>query len=72
MRSMPLFALCLLLPLMSSCSSSPIRPAVLDKGCSWTKPILISRQDRLTNSTKRQILAFNLTRQQICSPSPKP
>lgn len=36
-------------------------------GCEWTRYILVSREDVLTEGTAQQILAHNLTRQKVCS-----
>jgi uncharacterized lipoprotein YajG len=35
-------------------------------GCAWARPILPSRQDRLTDGTASQILIHNETGQRIC------
>lgn len=39
-------------------------------GCEWTRYILVSNEDVLTEGTAQQILAHNTTRQSVCSGSP--
>lgn len=47
--------------LLTSCSSIGLvtEQTVVDTFCSQSKPILISKQDVLTDGTARQILAHN-------------
>ena len=39
-------------------------------GCEWTRYILVSGKDVLTEGTAQQILAHNLARQSVCRASP--
>ncbi|WP_245641414.1 hypothetical protein [Paraburkholderia bannensis] len=42
------------------------RTRVIDSGCDWTKPILVSKTDILSDDTARQILAHNLAGVKNC------
>lgn len=53
---------CLTLMFVSACKSGP----VIDTGCAWVRPILVSRQDVLTAETARQILALNESWERAC------
>lgn len=35
------------------------KPVYIDTACKWVKPILVSRNDNVTDETARQILAHN-------------
>lgn len=52
--------LILMLACLSGCATSAA-PAVIDTACTSFKPILPSRQDVLTDETKRQILVHDET-----------
>lgn len=41
-------------------------------GCDWTRSILVSRDDALTEGTASQILAYNRTRERLCGGEEKP
>jgi len=43
------------------------KPVVIDTGCKWNRPILISKSDNLTDGTARQILAHNETWNANCA-----
>ena len=49
--------------LMSSCVSV----GASQNNCSWVKPILIEREDRLTPTTARTILTHNETWDELCN-----
>lgn len=55
--------------LLSGCATSGPVIEVVDTGCDWTAPILISKQDVLTDGTAEQILIHNETWKRICKPS---
>lgn len=48
--------------LLTGCASGGIGT----DGCEWTRYILVSQQDDLTEGTARQILAHNETRTFVC------
>jgi hypothetical protein len=50
--------------LLSSCVTNGRE--IENGDCAWARPILVSRQDVLTDLTARQILAHNLTGQRLC------
>lgn len=73
--------LCLTAVLQVSCSTSGAgqaktpaaaapevvtRTRVVDTACDWTKPILVSKTDILSDDTARQILAHNLAGVKNC------
>lgn len=60
----PWWALYLAL-LLTACTTTG-RATEVTTGCEWTKPILVSRQDVLTDLTARQILAHNETGRRLC------
>jgi hypothetical protein len=47
--------------LLTACASGGRVTEVVDAGCDWTRPVLVSRFDVLTDGTARQILAHNET-----------
>mgnify|MGYP000002633269 CR=1 FL=1 len=49
--------------LMSSCVSV----GASQNNCSWVKPILIEKEDRLTPTTARTILTHNETWEEVCT-----
>ena len=49
--------------LLSGCAATG--PVATD-GCEWTRPILVSREDRLSEGTAEAILTHNLTGAQVC------
>ncbi|MBT2750012.1 MULTISPECIES: hypothetical protein [unclassified Lysobacter] len=55
----------LLIPLLTACTTTG-RATVTTSGCEWTRPILVSRLDQLTDLTARQILAHNETGRRLC------
>lgn len=55
---------CLLLTCVSGCATNG---HVIDTSCAWAKPILVSRQDVLTDETTRQVLSHNETWERLCS-----
>lgn len=56
------YLVCLMLMFVSACKSGP----AIDMSCAWVRPIMISRQDVLTDETARQILTLNETWQSLC------
>jgi len=66
-----------MVPLLSSCMTNGHEtnkvdkaiaqlPKVIDTSCRWSKYILVSKKDVLTDSTARQILAHNETLERLC------
>ena len=49
----------LVLPMIALISGCAMLGQETDLGCTWSKPIYISRDDHLTIDTARQILAHN-------------
>ena len=49
--------------LLTGCGTNGV---VIDTSCDWVRPILISRDDVLTDGTARQILEHNETWQAVC------
>lgn len=43
---------------------------VIDTACSWVRPIMISREDVLTEGTERQILMLNEEWELVCKREP--
>ena len=62
-RIVKMFSVLALIPLMSSCT--PTVTSVTTTGCTAFGLIYPSRQD--TTETKRQVLAHNLTYEEICN-----
>ena len=60
-------AVCLLLTCISGCATNS---RVIDTSCAWTRPIMVSRQDVLTDDTARQILSYNETWERLCAAQP--
>jgi hypothetical protein len=60
----PKLAACLIAMFASGCASSP---ATIDTACSWVRPIMISKDDQLTDDTARQILMLDEQWQRVCS-----
>lgn len=56
-------ALCLLLSWTTACAN------LRATECSWTETISVSKDDHLTDETKKEILSYDLARQKNC---PKP
>lgn len=46
------------------------RTRVVDTACDWTKPILVSKSDVLSDETARQILEHNLAGAKVCGWKP--
>jgi hypothetical protein len=59
---------CLLTLCATGCATSG---RVIDTGCSWVRPIMVSKQDVLTDGTASQILTHNETWQRVCEPAHK-
>lgn len=57
-------SLLLILPSLAGCATGG--PAISRSGCEWVRPILLSRQDALTDPTLRAILAHNEAWQGVC------
>jgi hypothetical protein len=49
--------------LLSACATGGPVPS---DGCAWTRPILVGRDDVLTEDTAAQVLAHNETGARIC------
>lgn len=49
--------------LLSGCGTAG---HVATDGCEWVRPILVSREDRLTEGTAEAILTHNLTGAEVC------
>ena len=57
--------ICLAAVLLTGCGiTGPAR--IVDTGCSWTRPIYVSKADILTDQTAVQILAHNETGAKRC------
>lgn len=41
--------------------------SVIDTACAWVRPIMVSRDDTLTDETARSILIHNETWERVCS-----
>lgn len=41
--------------------------SVIDTACAWVRPIMVSRDDVLTDETARSILIHNETWERVCS-----
>ncbi|CAM7133512.1 Lipoprotein [Enterobacter intestinihominis] len=56
-----LLIICLATMLIASCVTNGSVPVVVDTGCDWVKPILLTDQDIdvLDRQTKKDILAHN-------------
>jgi hypothetical protein len=56
--------------MLEGCSHSDVikQPPVkvVDTACIWAKPIMVSRQDKFTPGTARQILQYDLTARKNC------
>ena len=50
--------------LLGACAT--VQPTVVDTSCSWVNPIFVSKQDKLTDKTAREILSHDDKWQQIC------
>jgi hypothetical protein len=55
---------CLLMLFASGCATNG--PAIVDTGCSWVRPIMVSKSDVLTDETAREILTHNEAWSAIC------
>lgn len=64
---------CLMLTLISGCVNDGHGPVVIDAGCDWDRPILLTRHDIevLDSQTRRDILSHNETWQANCQPGSK-
>lgn len=74
MRRPKLWLLPILLPLLASCATTggpATKPVVNDNGCSWAKPIYVSKADVLTDGTARQIKDHDESGARICGWKPK-
>lgn len=56
------FAALVMAPLLTSCAGT----GAGTDGCEWTRPILVSSADNLTDGTARQILEHNEAGARIC------
>lgn len=54
--------------LLTLCASGCATGSVIDTGCAWVRPILISKDDALTDGTATQVLTHNESWQRICEP----
>ncbi|XQM33527.1 Lipoprotein [Cupriavidus sp. H19C3] len=73
--------LALLASLLSACAANGpatepdpqvvTRTRVVDTGCDWTKPILVSKSDVLSDDTAKAILAHNVAGAKVCGWKPK-
>ena len=73
--------LALLASLLASCATTGpatepesqviTRTRIVDTGCDWTKPIMVSKADVLTDGTADQIRAHNETGAKRCNWKPK-
>lgn len=63
---------CLLVTLLTACTTSGPEIKLVDTGCDWTRAIYVSRSDILTDGTARQILAHNETGKKRCAWKPNP
>lgn len=61
----------ILTPLLASCATSGGLATKPSNGCEWVRPIMVSKQDQLTDGTARQILDHDQTGAQICGWKPK-
>lgn len=57
------FHVCIIAILLTGCAS---QPHVIDTSCAWTRPIMVSRGDTLTDDTARQILSHNTSWEKLC------
>jgi hypothetical protein len=55
---------CLLTLCASGCATNG---SVIDTSCAWVRPIMVSRDDQLTDETAREILTHNEAWERICS-----
>lgn len=62
MRNRTWFA-CLMLMCVSGCATNG---SVIDSACDWVRPILISKDDVLTDDTARQILMLDEGWERAC------
>lgn len=60
----PQWLMLALVPLLSSCATNG--RVIEGNACAWARPILVSRQDVLTDPTARQILVHNETGRRLC------
>jgi hypothetical protein len=58
------FLACLLTLCVSGCATNG--PEIIDTGCSWVRPIMVSNADVLTDETAREILTHNEAWSAIC------
>jgi hypothetical protein len=59
--------------LLAGCAASQpsqVLTKVVDSGCDWARPILISKSDALTDGTAKQILEHNKAGSKACSWKP--
>lgn len=56
-----------LILLLVGCATNGRATEASTSGCEWTRPIYVSKQDVLTDTTARQILAHNETGRRLCN-----
>lgn len=61
----------LLLVICAMTAGCADRPVVKDNGCSWAKPIYVSKGDVLTDPTAKAIRSHDETGKRICGWKPK-
>jgi hypothetical protein len=60
------FLVCLTVVLLSGCSvTGPVK--VIDTGCTWMRPVYVSKKDILTDGTAQQILGNNTAGERNCN-----
>lgn len=62
--------LCLTAALLTGCVTNGPVIELVDTACNWTGPILISKQDVLTDGTAKQILQHNENWEANCLVAP--
>lgn len=72
MRQLNLLATLPLALLLAGCATTAgvVKPEVVDNGCSWAKPIIVSGDDVLTDGTAKQILEHDQTGAKVCGWKP--
>lgn len=65
MQSLKKLTVCLMATLLAGCATSGVATSGY---CVMVTPILISKQDALTDETARQILSHNETYDKVCKP----
>jgi hypothetical protein len=59
-----LLLVCLILTCTSGCA---VNGAAIDTSCDWVRPILVSRDDALSDDTARQVLMHNEQWELLCA-----